>query len=81
MARAAGGRHDDGLSKAVEFAATPVAMGLIGWLIDQAVGTGPLLLVIFACFGLVGTSASFYYRYQAETARQEEGKPWTRRTL
>jgi len=72
---------DDALSQAFEFAAGPVIFGLIGWLIDQKAGTGNLFLVIFAIFGLIGTFATFVYRYHAETARQDEGKPWTRRTL
>jgi len=72
--------QDDALSRAFEFAAGPVVMGVIGWLIDLAAGTGPLFLVIFAVFGVVGSFVSFYYRYQAETARLDEGKPWTRRT-
>lgn len=70
---------DDGLSRAFEFAAGPVVLGVIGWLIDRATGTAPLFLVIFAVFGLVATSLSFFYRYQAESARQDAGKPWTRR--
>lgn len=72
---------DDGFSQAFEFAAGPVIFGLIGWLIDRAAGTAPLFLVIFAVFGLVGTAAAFIVRYQAQTAREEEGKPWTRRPL
>ena len=71
---------DDGLSQAIGFAAPPILLGLIGWLIDRAAGTAPVFLVILACFGVVATFASFYYRYQAQTARDEEGKPWTRRT-
>lgn len=72
--------RDDGLSQAFEFAAGPVVMGLIGWLVDLALGTAPLFLVILALFGVLGSFVSFYYRYQAETARLDEGKPWTRRT-
>ena len=72
--------RDDGLSQAFEFAAGPVVMGLIGWLIDNAAGTGPLFLIVFAVFGVIGSFVSFYYRYQAQTARLDEGKPWTRRT-
>ena len=34
----------------------------------------------FAVFGVIGAFVSFFYRYQAETARLDEGKPWTRRT-
>ena len=72
--------RDEGLSQAFEFAAGPVALGAIGWLIDRAFNTGFLFLVILACLGVVGTCVSFYYRYQAKTARFDEGKPWTRRT-
>jgi F0F1-type ATP synthase assembly protein I len=72
--------RDDGLSQAFEFAAGPVVMGLIGWLVDLVAGTGPLFLVAFAVFGVIGSFVSFYYRYQAQTARLDEGKPWTRRT-
>ncbi len=71
---------DDGLSKAIEFAAGPVVLGIIGWLIDRSAGTEPLFLVVLALFGAIGSFVTFYYRYQAQTARQDEGKPWTRRT-
>jgi F0F1-type ATP synthase assembly protein I len=71
---------DNALQQAIEFAAVPVLLGLVGWLIDSAAGTGPLFLIALACFGVVGSFASFYYRYQAETAKLDEGKPWTRRT-
>ena len=72
--------RDDGLSQAFEFAAGPVVMGAIGWLIDVAAETGPLFLIVFAVFGVIGSFVSFFYRYQAATARLDEGKPWTRRT-
>jgi F0F1-type ATP synthase assembly protein I len=71
---------DDGLSKAIEFAAGPVVLGFIGWLIDRATGTEPLFLVALALFGAIGSFVSFYFQYQEQTARQDEGKPWTRRT-
>ena len=86
LGKAAGKVHsnlkvrDDGLSQAFEFAAGPVVMGLIGWLVDLAAGTGPFFLIVFAVFGVIGSFVSFYYRYQAQTARLDEGKPWTRRT-
>ena len=71
---------DDGLSQAIEFAAGPVVMGFIGWLIDRSAGTAPFFLVVLALFGVIASFVSFYYRYRAQTARQDEGKPWTRRT-
>jgi F0F1-type ATP synthase assembly protein I len=72
--------RDDGLSQAFEFAAGPVVMGAIGWLVDLATGTAPLFLIVLAVLGIVGSFVSFYYRYQAATAKLDEGKPWTRRT-
>jgi F0F1-type ATP synthase assembly protein I len=72
--------RDDALSQAFEFAAGPVVMGAIGWLIDLAAGTAPLFLIVLAVLGVLGSFVSFYYRYQAQTARLDEGKPWTRRT-
>lgn len=73
--------RDDGLSQAFEFAAGPVVLGALGWLIDQAADTGPLFLVIFAVFGVIATCVSFFFRYHAQAARLDEGKPWTRRTF
>ena len=58
----------------------PGGHGRLGWLIDLAAGTGPVFLIVFGVFGVVGSFVSFYYWYQAQTARLEEGKPWTRRT-
>ena len=71
---------DDGLSQAIEFAAGPVVMGFIGWLIDRSAGTAPVFLVALALFGVIASFVSFFYRYKEQTARQDEGKPWTRRT-
>ena len=72
--------NDDGLSQAFEFAAGPVVLGVIGWLIDRSSGTSPLFLIVFAVFGVIASFVSFYYRYQAQIAANDEGKPWTRRT-
>ncbi len=69
----------DGFSQAAEFAAGPVVLGLIGWVLDSVFGFDAVFLVIFACFGLVGSFATFYFRYQQSMARENEGKPWMRR--
>ena len=71
---------DDALGQAIEFAGVPVLLGALGWLLDTYFGTAPVLLIALACFGVVGSFVSFYYRYQAQTAKLDEGKPWTRRT-
>lgn len=72
------GAVGDGFTQAVEFCAGPLLFGFLGWLLDRAVGTEPLFLIAFAAFGVVGAFATFYVRYQAECARNDEGKPWAR---
>ena len=69
---------DDALSYGMAMAAVPVAFGAIGWLIDTAVGTGPVLLIVLAFFGVTASFVSAYYRYAARIEKQNEGKPWTR---
>jgi F0F1-type ATP synthase assembly protein I len=51
----------------------------VGWLLDRALGTGPLFVVVLGSFGFLGAVVALYFRYQAAVARDEEGKPWNRR--
>lgn len=37
----------------------------LGFLIDRAVGTTPLITIIFAVVGFIGATISIYYRYRA----------------
>jgi F0F1-type ATP synthase assembly protein I len=60
--------------------AAPVTFGLLGALVDSQTDTGPLFLILFAFFGVAGSFASAFYRYDSRIARQNEGKPWTRRS-
>ncbi|MCZ7525090.1 MAG: AtpZ/AtpI family protein [Acidimicrobiia bacterium] len=69
----------DGLTRAFELVLTPLLFGALGWLVDAWAGTRPLMTLVFGLLGAVGVFAATYYRYQAEMAREEEGKPWTRR--
>lgn len=71
--------HADGLSHAIEFAATPVLFGALGWWLDRTLGLAPVLTIALGAFALVATSVAFLARYQAAMAREEQGKPWTRR--
>lgn len=73
------GGFSDGLSLALELAAGPLLFGLIGWALDRAAGTAPLLLLVLGVFGFVGSCCAFSYRYLDAMTREEEGKPWTRR--
>jgi hypothetical protein len=58
----------------------PVLLGFAGSLLDGVLGTRPLLLILLATLGVVGAFASAFYRYEARIAREESGKPWTRRS-
>jgi hypothetical protein len=72
--------HGDALSHGMAMVAAPVTFGLIGAFVDSKAGTGPLLLILFALFGVAASFASAFYRYDSRIARHNEGKPWTRRT-
>ena len=68
----------NGLGQAVEMVLTPVLFGAFGALLDHWFGTGPVLMLVFGVFGVVGMALRTYYWYQAKIAAEEEGKPWTR---
>jgi hypothetical protein len=59
--------------------ALPLALGLFGAWVDGIVGSSPVLLVLFAAFGVASSFASAVYRYEARIAVHEEGKPWARK--
>ncbi len=69
----------DGFTQAVELVVAPLLFGALGWLLDGRLATGPAFTVALALLGMVGTSVTQYYRYVARMARDDEGKPWTRR--
>ena len=68
------------LGRAVEFAGTTLVLVLFGLWLDSRLGTRPLMTVVLGIFAVVGLGVVAYYRYNAEIAREEEGKPWTRRS-
>lgn len=53
---------------------------LIGVALDAWLGTGPFWTIAFIALAAVGGFASAYYRYQFRSARQDEGKAWTRKS-
>jgi F0F1-type ATP synthase assembly protein I len=73
------GGFNDGLSQALSLVAGPVLFAFLGYLLDQALGTGPLFLLIFGLFAFAGAVVALYYRYQAAMEREEADKPWNRR--
>ncbi len=73
--------YNDGLTQAITFVAGPVILGLVGFALDRWFGIRPVLMLAFASFGVVATFVTAYYEYRAKCARDEEGKPWTRRRV
>jgi F0F1-type ATP synthase assembly protein I len=73
----------DGFGRAFEFVMTPVLFGAIGWLIDRALGTTPVFILLLTVFCLIGVGTKMYYRYKADMEAQETGAPWakTRRSV
>lgn len=71
--------QNDALSHALAMVITPLLLGLFGHWLDGVLGTGWILAALFAAFGVVGAFVSAFYRYDAQMARHDEGKPWTRR--
>jgi F0F1-type ATP synthase assembly protein I len=62
---------DDGFSKAFELALTPAVCGVGGWALDSWLGTTPLFTLLLALLGVIGTSLSLWYRYDAAMRAQE----------
>ena len=54
---------DDGLVRAIELVVTPIVFAGLGYLADRALGTGPVLLIVFASVTLVGKVIAEWYRY------------------
>ena len=63
---------DDGLSKAFELALTPAVLGVAGWLVDRQLEVTPLFTLIAFFLGVIGTSLSLWYRYDATMRVQEQ---------
>ncbi len=66
------------LTNAFEIAMIPALFAGVGWLIDAALGTGPVFLAILAVLGLTGTVAKLYYGYNREMGEMEQAGPWRR---
>jgi F0F1-type ATP synthase assembly protein I len=78
-ARWSPGQYHDALGQALTFVLAPVAFGALGWLLDSLLGSGPVFMILFGLFGAGAVFAWAWYRYEEQSARHEEGKPWTRR--
>jgi hypothetical protein len=71
--------ENDAFAHAGAMVLFPVVLGLLGAVIDRALGTQWVFTALLATLGVIGSFASAYYRYEARMAQHDEGKPWTRR--
>ncbi len=58
----------------LEVVLMPVLTGFFGWVLDGAIGTTPIFLIIFAICGFAGSVASQYYRYAAQMNALHEAR-------
>lgn len=55
-----------------ELAAAPALFGAIGWLVDGAIGTRPILTIVGALIGLFGSVYNQYTRYARNMEKHAE---------
>jgi hypothetical protein len=78
--REAPAADEDALSYAAAMVALPVALGFLGAWVDGLLNTRPLMILIFAGFGVVSAFVSAFYRYESRIASHDANKPWSRKT-
>lgn len=61
-----------------EMAATLVVMVGIGWLLDRAFGTEPLMIIVLSVLGFVGTGIKLWLGYDLEMQAHEKDAIWNR---
>jgi F0F1-type ATP synthase assembly protein I len=59
------------LSRAFEFAAVVGLFLFFGWLLDRAIGTQPLFMIVLTVFALAGQGVRMWYAYDAEMRKHE----------
>lgn len=70
----------DDMTRGIELVATPLVVGLLGWLLDHLVGTAPLFTIVFVVAAVVATLAKMWYGYDAEMRSHEAAGLWARST-
>ncbi|HZQ26646.1 MAG TPA: AtpZ/AtpI family protein [Acidimicrobiales bacterium] len=74
--RALNNGFGEALSRAFEFAVSPVIFGFLGHLLDMRLGTSPACLLLFAAFCVIGLFVKTWYAYDAEMKAQDAAGPW-----
>lgn len=65
----------------LELVITVIFFVLVGRFLDSQLDTLPWMTIAFGALGFVGSFLSAYYRYQAVSKKEDEGKVWTRDTV
>lgn len=68
----------DGMSRAFEFAATPLVFGLLGHGVDLLLGTTPWFAIGLALFAVAGMFLRVWFGYDHEMRAHESGAAWSR---
>jgi F0F1-type ATP synthase assembly protein I len=71
---------DDANVRAIQLVVTPLLFALIGFVIDNKLGTGPFLAIGLGVLGLFGECVRAYVFYTQKMKKAEEGKPWARQS-
>lgn len=72
--------YGDGLSRAFEFALTPVIFGAMGYGLDRWLGIVPVLTIILFLVAVAGVFAKAWYAYEARMQYEESLGPWATRS-
>jgi F0F1-type ATP synthase assembly protein I len=70
--------YSDGMARGMEIVATPLLLGLVGWLLDGWIGTAPVLTIVLGLFGAAGIFVKLKLGYDKQMEQAEAGKPWKR---
>lgn len=69
---------DDGWTRAIELAVTPVLLGFVGYLIDSWAGTLPAFTIVFVVLSVAGVLVKIFYAYDHAMREHEANSPWGR---
>lgn len=68
----------ESLTRALEFVIIPGVFAFLGFFLDNRIGTGPVLAILFGAVGVGGCGIKTYYSYKYRMAQAEKDMPWNR---
>jgi F0F1-type ATP synthase assembly protein I len=64
------------MAQALEFVMVPFLFGLVGWVVDRALGTAPVVMLALGLLAVVGVFTRAWYHYDADMRAQEAALPY-----